>query len=363
MGVDKPNYTQIPNLILDDLIIYMSGAELKVTLAIARQTFGYHRERHPLTITELEQLTGLSRPAVVEAIDTGERRNLIKRERLDDGRWAYSLVINNDVLAVGKESLPEPVKKVNHIGKESLPPSVKKVYRSGNKTLPKSVKKVDQNTPVLKKEKETSKEREDDHLPPSHVMEAWLQHYGEPMPVQAREPISRLAEAHGPDAVIHGIEMAVAAKARTVAYIAKCARNYIPPASTPAPRYSVDTPGIISMPLVTNGHAPAPRPSPPVQHDDPWAIALSELSRELPLGHVPTLMESRAELVGQAANENGDMRPLYRVTVPVTRARGLDHFIAQCGPAIRRKLSSVLGKPVLVEIVAGEVAAEMEALS
>lgn len=156
MGLDKPNYTQIPNLLLDELMLYMSGSELKVVLAIARQTFGYHRERYPLTITEIEQLTSLSRPAVVEAINTGERRGLIRREQLDNGRFAYSLVINGEVLATGKETLP--VKKVNQDdGKESLPHAVKKVNRRSKESLPLSVKKSDRHTPVLKK-KESIKE-------------------------------------------------------------------------------------------------------------------------------------------------------------------------------------------------------------
>jgi hypothetical protein len=34
MGIDKPNYTQIPNLLLDDLMMHMGEAELKVTLLL-----------------------------------------------------------------------------------------------------------------------------------------------------------------------------------------------------------------------------------------------------------------------------------------------------------------------------------------
>lgn len=157
MGVDKPNYTQVPNLLLDDLMRYMDGAELKVTLAIARHTFGYHRERVQLTISDIEGLTGLSRPAVTGALDVGMRRGLIERVPMGNRSYAYALVVNDDVLAIGKESLP--IKEDGQdIGKESLPTSVKKVYRDGKESLPTSVKKVTRTTPVLKKEKESIKE-------------------------------------------------------------------------------------------------------------------------------------------------------------------------------------------------------------
>lgn len=161
MGVDKPNYTQIPNLILDDIMRYMDGAELKVTLAIARHTFGYHRERVELTITEIEGLTGLSRPAVTGALDVGIRRNLIERIPAGNRSYAYALVVNDEVLAIGKESLP--IKEDSQdIGKENLPASVKKVYHIGKESLPISVKKVTRVTPTLKKElkKVLKKERE-----------------------------------------------------------------------------------------------------------------------------------------------------------------------------------------------------------
>lgn len=160
MGVDKPNYTQIPNLILDHIMRYMDGAELKVTLAIARHTFGYHRERVELTITQIEELTGLSRPAVTGALDVGIRRNMIERVPTGNRSYAYALVVNDEVLAIGKESLP--IKDDGQdIGKESLPSSVKKVYRDSKESLPTSVKKVTRPTPTLKKVLKKDLKKED----------------------------------------------------------------------------------------------------------------------------------------------------------------------------------------------------------
>lgn len=400
MGVDKPNYTQIPNLILDDLIMHMSGAELKVTLTIARQTFGYHRERFPMTISELETLTGLSRPAIMEAIDTGVRRNLIKRDQLEDGRWAYSLVVNGEVLAVGKESLPELVKKVDHDGgKESLPSLVKKVDRVGKKSLPKSVKKVDQNTPVLKKEKETSKE---------------MVGGGDPTN-QPRAAVAVNSPAHHALACALLIKVGVGggtakrlADLRSFEEIRKQVAGWLPDghrgdAGIPAliwriesgewtaPELSADfkrgplylqfrtqderdadeaaelevqrriaeleaanPPGIYRMPPAAVRVAP-PKPQ-PFAHGDPWPICIVELCRELGDAYASTLEGSRIREWG-TVNREGDGKPvpLYQVLItPERAAMGLNSFVRQAGRAIRMKLSSVLGYPVQIEIVAME---------
>lgn len=136
MGVDKPNYTQIPNLLLDDLMPHMGEAELKVTMAIARQTFGYHRTKIKLSISKLQELTGASRPTVTKGIQAGIDRGTIIRAENGDS-FVYELAINDDTVSASKDSLL--VKEVNQPSKESLPELVKNVY---------------QNTPVLKKEKE-----------------------------------------------------------------------------------------------------------------------------------------------------------------------------------------------------------------
>lgn len=160
MGVDKPNYTQIPNLMLDDLMMYMGEAELKVTLAIARQTFGYHRQTIKLSLGALQELTGMSRPSVVKGITEGMKRGTIEREKSDD-RYTYGLIINDNAVQTSKEFLL--VKNVNQeASKESLPPLVKNVDQSSKESLPELVKNVDQNTPVLKKvlKKEEKKKKE-----------------------------------------------------------------------------------------------------------------------------------------------------------------------------------------------------------
>lgn len=337
MGLDKPNYTQVANLILDDLMKYMSGAELKVVLVISRQTLGYHREKFPMTISTIEELTGLSRPAVVEAIDVGERRNLIKREQLANGRWAYSLVINDEVLAASKENLPVPVKKV---------------YRRSKKSLPKSVKKSSIATPVLKKEKESIKEREDEDDPRAGnpIEAAWFEIYGSYMPENILQPMKRLLSQCSEEAVIHAIIASTGAESRSFKYIAKCACNYIPPVPTNSRgngKYSVEIQPRPGLPLLS----PAAVAHQPVASSDPWATALAEL-RQAHAGAdwMATLEGSRLQAAGEVRDNGGQPKPLYRVHVTATA--NINWLAGRAGGQIRHKLGTIFGRSVLIEIVA-----------
>ena len=56
-----PNYTQCPNDILDHWLPHLREAELKVLLVIIRKTFGYHKKRDKISISQIEKITGLHR--------------------------------------------------------------------------------------------------------------------------------------------------------------------------------------------------------------------------------------------------------------------------------------------------------------
>lgn len=53
-----PNYTQLPNAILDRMTDF-GDADLRVMLAVCRQTFGYHRRYAPLSLRDIARITGL----------------------------------------------------------------------------------------------------------------------------------------------------------------------------------------------------------------------------------------------------------------------------------------------------------------
>ena len=93
MGYDKPKFTQIPNLLLDEQMAVMGDAELRVTLAIARQTFGWHKESDVISLSQLIKMTGLSRQGVVDGVKEGLERGTIKR--YPEGQsFTYQLVID-----------------------------------------------------------------------------------------------------------------------------------------------------------------------------------------------------------------------------------------------------------------------------
>ena len=78
-GFTSPNYTQVPNDLFDELMSSMSGSELKVILAIVRQTIGYHRENATFSQTKIAEMTGLSYRAVIDAARLAEEHGLIRR--------------------------------------------------------------------------------------------------------------------------------------------------------------------------------------------------------------------------------------------------------------------------------------------
>lgn len=149
MPFTDPNYTQTPNDLLGDLdaggdvapghMAEMGYAELKVVLAVCRLTFGYHRNKSRASITTLEKLTGLSRPAVVSGAMQAEKRGLI--ERIQDGgvtQWIAYVEPKQLSKLTSKET--KLVKQVNRTGKATLPtskatlpPSKKETQKERNK--------------------------------------------------------------------------------------------------------------------------------------------------------------------------------------------------------------------------------------
>lgn len=104
-----PNHTQTPNEFYDHYLrIIDNMAELKVTLVAIRKTFGWHKERDRISLSQFEELTGLSRPSCIDGIRRAIGRGTLERFACDNG-FEYALIV-----AGSKESLP-------FASKESLP--------------------------------------------------------------------------------------------------------------------------------------------------------------------------------------------------------------------------------------------------
>ena len=129
----SPNYTQTPNELFDEHLKDMSEAELRVTLAVIRRTFGWKQHSVPLSLSELENITGLSRQGVMNGVKAAQQRGLIARTT----RGKISLwVVNDAEHATSQPSRPPLVNLVDHpedtASQPSRPPLVNVVDRSGN---------------------------------------------------------------------------------------------------------------------------------------------------------------------------------------------------------------------------------------
>lgn len=135
-GYSAPTYTQAPNAFFDDHMKDMGEAELKVVAFVIRQTFGYHRESHPISLTDFQDGTNLTRQAVVDGIKAAMERGVLDRAPSGNS-FAYFLVVNE---IDQEESTQEtPASQPNR---------------------PEVVKEVDQSEHPLKKDsKERSKEQ------------------------------------------------------------------------------------------------------------------------------------------------------------------------------------------------------------
>lgn len=106
-----PNSTQIPDVIIDQWMCELSGAELKVILYIARRTFGFGKESDNVSLNQiasgikkrdgrvLDRGTGLSVSSVARALKSLEEQNiLIRKTNINDKNEheenTYSLNLN-----------------------------------------------------------------------------------------------------------------------------------------------------------------------------------------------------------------------------------------------------------------------------
>lgn len=55
MSEFKPNFTQIPNILLDDLMHDLTGGELRCLLYICRRTYGFHRDSDSISYSQFEK--------------------------------------------------------------------------------------------------------------------------------------------------------------------------------------------------------------------------------------------------------------------------------------------------------------------
>jgi phage replication O-like protein O len=128
MRIPAPNYTQTPNDLFDHWLPLLSGCELKVLMVIIRQTFGWHRIRDKISITQLVEKTGSTATNILNSIKSLIEKGAIKKEvvgPIGKQETYYELVIiedSNNSYPSYNGSPPPPKKGV--VSREETPPNL-----------------------------------------------------------------------------------------------------------------------------------------------------------------------------------------------------------------------------------------------
>lgn len=94
MGFASPNYTQTPNDFFK-MLPDMSEVELRVTLVMIRQTFGFHRDGFKMGVGKMATAAGLSRQGVLNGAAEAEKRGTFRRSNPDaQGEAEWELVVD-----------------------------------------------------------------------------------------------------------------------------------------------------------------------------------------------------------------------------------------------------------------------------
>jgi len=101
MSIEAPNFTQIPNVVFDYWMKKLSPAEFKVLLSICRKIFGWRKKEDKISNAQIEELTGLTRKAITQAVEKLIHHDLIikiktRNEHGGDGANEYRISIKNE---------------------------------------------------------------------------------------------------------------------------------------------------------------------------------------------------------------------------------------------------------------------------
>ncbi len=153
----SPNYTQIYNGFLDDMAKEMPEGELRVMLCMFRYTIGYHRTSHHLSVTFIQNYTGMGRPAVIRSLKALQDKGLIEHIGEHGQSYIYKLnIIADDDSSSLKEpsdnssgSLKKPV--------ESVSGSLKKPKKERSTLKKKDNKETSSLNPIEEQKQEPKK--------------------------------------------------------------------------------------------------------------------------------------------------------------------------------------------------------------
>jgi phage replication O-like protein O len=99
MRVPAPNFTQTPNDLFDHWLPHLKEIELKVLMVIMRKTFGWHKTRDRISISQFEKLTGSYAKNILGALESLISKGVIYKEVVGEpGKQEayYELIVSED---------------------------------------------------------------------------------------------------------------------------------------------------------------------------------------------------------------------------------------------------------------------------
>lgn len=210
-GFQSPNYTQTPNDFFD-LISDMDNAELRVTLVMIRETFGYHRDGFKMGINKLAEAAGLSRNGAKAGAEAAEERGTFRRSNPDaQGSAEWELVV------VSGGAMSAPPDDFFQRGAASDQGGGQPVTRGGSASDPQS--RVKESIKESIKEKEITTTTTDSPAPKkSKVAVAYEKEIGTLTPMVA-DALNDAEREYPEDWIIEALQIAVERNARNWRFV------------------------------------------------------------------------------------------------------------------------------------------------
>ena len=107
-----PNFLQVPNVVIDELLPDLTGAELKCYLVVIRKTKGWNKESDNISISQFMKATGLSNSAVIKACESLVKYGLLIKQNGARNTGVYA--VNSYSKTTCEESSQVTCEKSSH---------------------------------------------------------------------------------------------------------------------------------------------------------------------------------------------------------------------------------------------------------
>jgi phage replication O-like protein O len=98
MRIPPPNYTQTPNALFDYWLPLLKEVEVKVLFVIARKTFGWHKQKDVISLSQLSKLTGCTETNVSKAVKSLIQKRIVRKQvtgKIGTQETTYELIVGD----------------------------------------------------------------------------------------------------------------------------------------------------------------------------------------------------------------------------------------------------------------------------